>query len=245
MNKYDILAEKIRASRQNIRQALQGEYTARESLFSNLVSQKEQEQRALQELKDRPKRKIEDLAQQQEEKKAEEEEEKKGEVVVEDDEEEDEENKEDFIIDFNLIDTTNKVSLKNKGLDDLYVRRKTLDDGNVSVSIFQKQTKKGSTDVSKDIPLGNIMTDEDGLLRIIEVDDLEFLTSLLDLIKNKRSRTYLRDRIELAGEKLITGRGLENNLKLLLGSYLAKNNSPQLLKQINYILEKLNKNKIF
>jgi len=240
MNKYDILAEKIRASRQNIRQALQGEYTARESLFSNLVSQKEQEQRALQELIDRPKRKIEDIV---EEKKAEEE--KKGEVVVEDDEEEDEENKEDFIIDFNLIDTTNKVSLKNKGLDDLYVRRKTLDDGNVSVSIFQKQTKKGSTDVSKDIPLGNIMTDEDGLLRIIEVDDLEFLTSLLDLIKNKRSRTYLRDRIELAGEKLITGRGLENNLKLLLGSYLAKNNSPQLLKQINYILEKLNKNKIF
>lgn len=239
MNKYDILAEKIRESRKNIRQALQGEYTSRESLFSNLVSQKEQEQRALQELIDRPKRKIEDIV---EEKKAEEE--KKGEVVVEDDEEEDEENKEDFIIDFNLIDTTNKVSLKNKGLDDLYVRRKTLDDGNVSVSIFQKQTKKGSTDVSKDIPLGNIMTDEDGLLRIIEVDDLEFLTSLLDLIKNKRSRTYLRDRIELAGEKLITGRGLENNLKLLLGSYLAKNNSPQLLNQINYILDKL-KNKMF
>jgi len=239
MNKYDILAEKIRESRQNIRQALQGEYTSRESLFSNLVSQKEQEQRALQELKDRPKRKIEDIV---EEKKAEEE--KKADVVVEDDEEEDEENKEDFLIDFNLIDTTNKVSLKNKGLDDLYVRRKTLDDGNVSVSIFQKQTKKGSTDVSKDIPLGNIMTDEDGLLRIIEVDDLEFLTSLLDLIKNKRSRTYLRDRIELAGEKLITGRGLENNLKLLLGSYLAKNNSPQLLNQINYILDKL-KNKMF
>jgi len=240
MNKYDILAQKIRESRKNIRQALQGEYTTRESLFSNLVSQKEQEQRALQELIDRPKRKIEDLAQKQEE---EEEEEKKGEVVVEDDEEEDE--RIDFIIDFDLIDTTNKVALKNKDVGDNYLRRKTLEDGNISITLYEKTTPKGDTDETNDRIMGNVVSDEDGLFRVWDVDELEILSQILPLIKNKRSRTYLRDRIELAGKKLISGRGLENNLKLLLGSYLAKNNSPQLLNQINYILDKLNKNKMF
>lgn len=254
MNKYDILAEKIRASRQNIREALQGEYVRRDTMFSDLVSQKEQEQKALQELIDRPARKIEDVKSETkdvvddiigdddvvEEKKAD---------VVDDDEINDILSMmEDLSVDFNRVDLTNKVSLKDKVKGDLYTRKKNLDNGSVSITIYEKLTPRGNTKTNKDLAIGNLLTSEDGYLFIETIEELDTLGQLIPLIKNRKSKKYLIERIETATsrltEKRIEGKGIEDELKLLLGSYLAKNNSPRLMNKINDILVKLTKNNV-
>lgn len=248
MNKYDILAEKIRASRQNIREALQGEYVRRDTMFSDLVSQKEQEQKALQELIDRPARKIEDVKPETKDVVDDVVEEKKGDVAEDDKENDLVSMMVDLSVDFNRVDLTNKVSLKNKVKGDLYTRKKNLDNGSISITIYEKTTPKGNTITKKDLAVGNLLTSPDGYLFIESVEELDILEQLIPLIKNRKSKKYLIERIETAtsslAEKRIEGKGIEDELKLLLGSYLAKNNSPRLMNKINDILVKLTKNNV-
>jgi len=216
-NKYTDLVEIIKKSRENIRPALQGDIFEREMLGSQVLRGEEAKMRALEEIKQRPQVKIVD-------------EEKKAPVVVDDevkvmDDDEVEDKFENDTIDISKLKLTPKVSfkaLKNKGVGRKYFVIDTDPKGEKRIIIFEKKTRKGiEPSVDKDDVDSMIPLIRDRIPLDVGKRQLEKFTSLLRKGKVKDAlNKQITDYFEV--------RGKGHDPRLLLGSYLAKNNNKQL-----------------
>jgi len=216
-NKYTDLVEIIKKSREYIRPALQGDIFEREMLGSEVLRGEEAKMRALEEIKQRPEVKIVD-------------EEKKSPVVVDDevkgmDDDEVQDKFENDTIDISKLRLTPKTSfkaLKSKGVGQKYFVIDTDPKGEKRIIIFEKQTKKGiEPSVDKDEVDSMIPLIRDRIPLDVGKRQLEKFTSLLRKGKvkdalNKQISDYFQ----------VKGKG--HDPRLLLGSFLAKNNNEQL-----------------
>jgi len=216
-NKYTDLVEIIKKSREYIRPALQGDIFEREMLGSEVLRGEEAKMRALEEIKQRPEVKIVD-------------EEKKSPVVVDDevkvmDDDEVEDKFENDTIDISKLRLTPKTSfkaLKSKGVGQKYFVIDTDPKGEKRIIIFEKQTKKGiEPSVDKDEVDSMIPLIRDRIPLDVGKRQLDKFTSLLRKGKvkdalNKQISDYFQ----------VKGKG--HDPRLLLGSFLAKNNNEQL-----------------
>lgn len=214
-NKYTDLVKIIKKSRENIRPALQGDIFEREMLGSEVLRGEEAKMRALEEIKQRPEVKIVD-------------EEKKSPPVVDDEEEkgmdDDEEDLRDSI-DISKLKLTPKTSfkgLKSKGVGQKYFVVDTDEFGEKKIAIFEKKTRKG-VEPSLDIDELDSMIQLIGNRIPLDVGkrQLEKFTSLLR--KGKAKDTINR---KITDYYEVRGKG--HDPRLLLGSFLAKNNNEQL-----------------
>jgi len=216
-NKYTDLVEIIKKSREYIRPALQGDIFEREMLGSEVLRGEEAKMRALEEIKQRPEVKIVD-------------EEKKSPVVVDDevkvmDDDEVEDKFENDTIDISKLRLTPKTSfkaLKSKGVGQKYFVIDTDPKGEKRIIIFEKQTKKGiEPSVDKDEVDSMIPLIRDRIPLDVGKRQLEKFTSLLRKGKVKDAlNKQISDYFEVKGKG--------HDPRLLLGSFLAKNNNKQL-----------------
>ena len=216
-NKYTDLVEIIKKSREYIRPALQGDIFEREMLGSEVLRGEEAKMRALEEIKQRPEVKIVD-------------EEKKSPVVVDDevkvmDDDEVEDKFENDTIDISKLRLTPKTSfkaLKSKGVGQKYFVIDTDPKGEKRIIIFEKQTKKGiEPSVDKDEVDSMIPLIRDRIPLDVGKRQLEKFTSLLRKGKVKDAlNKQISDYFEVKGKG--------HDPRLLLGSFLAKNNNEQL-----------------
>ena len=216
-NKYTDLVEIIKKSRENIRPALQGDIFEREMLGSQVLRGEEAKMRALEEIKQRPEVKIVD-------------EEKKSPPVLDDEVKgmDDDEVEEDFFknsIDISKLKLTPKVSfkaLKSKGVGQKYFVVDTDEFGEKKIAIFEKKTRKG-TEPSLDVDELDSMIPliRDRIPLDVGKRQLEKFTSLLRKGKTKDTlNRKITDFFEVKGKG--------HDPRLLLGSFLAKNNNEQL-----------------
>ena len=216
-NKYTDLVEIIKKSREYIRPALQGDIFEREMLGSEVLRGEEAKMRALEEIKQRPEVKIVD-------------EEKKSPVVVDDevkvmDDDEVEDKFENDTIDISKLRLTPKTSfkaLKSKGVGQKYFVIDTDPKGEKRIIIFEKQTKKGiEPSVDKDEVDSMIPLIRDRIPLDVGKRQLDKFTSLLRKGKVKDAlNKQISDYFEVKGKG--------HDPRLLLGSFLAKNNNEQL-----------------
>jgi len=216
-NKYTDLVEIIKKSREYIRPALQGDIFEREMLGSEVLRGEEAKMRALEEIKQRPEVKIVD-------------EEKKSPVVVDDevkgmDDDEVQDKFENDTIDISKLRLTPKTSfkaLKSKGVGQKYFVIDTDPKGEKRIIIFEKQTKKGiEPSVDKDEVDSMIPLIRDRIPLDVGKRQLEKFTSLLRKGKVKDAlNKQISDYFEVKGKG--------HDPRLLLGSFLAKNNNEQL-----------------
>ena len=216
-NKYTDLVEIIKKSREYIRPALQGDIFEREMLGSEVLRGEEAKMRALEEIKQRPEVKIVD-------------EEKKSPVVVDDevkgmDDDEVQDKFENDTIDISKLRLTPKTSfkaLKSKGVGQKYFVIDTDPKGEKRIIIFEKQTKKGiEPSVDKDEVDSMIPLIRDRIPLDVGKRQLDKFTSLLRKGKVKDAlNKQISDYFEVKGKG--------HDPRLLLGSFLAKNNNEQL-----------------
>ena len=219
-NKYTDLVEIIKKSRENIRPALQGDIFEREMLGSEVLRGEEAKMRALEEIKQRPEVKIVD-----EEKKAPE---KKPRVVDDGEEKGMDDDEEDLrnSIDISKLKLTPKTSfkaLKSKGVGQKYFVVDKDDFGEKRIIMFKKKTRKGTAaDASID--------DVDGVIKIkenripVNEDNLPDVNKFIALLRKGKAKEMLNRKITDFFE--VKGKG--HDPRLLLGSFLAKNNNEEL-----------------
>jgi len=214
-NKYTDLVEIIKKSRENIRPALQGDIFEREMLGSEVLRGEEAKMRALEEIKQRPQVKIVD-------------EEKKAPVVDEVKGMDDDEVEEDFFknsIDISKLKLTPKVSfkaLKSKGVGQKYFVIDTDPKGEKRIIIFEKQTRKGiEPSVDKDDVDSMIPLIRDRIPLDVGKRQLDKFTSLL-------RKGKVRDALNKQISDYFEVKGKGHDPRLLLGSFLAKNNNEEL-----------------
>ena len=216
-NKYTDLVEIIKKSRENIRPALQGNIFEREMLGSEVLRGEEAKMRALEEIKQRPEVKIVD-------------EEKKSPVVVDDevkgmDDDEVEDKFENDTIDISKLRLTPKTSfkaLKSKGVGQKYFVIDTDPKGEKRIIIFEKQTRKGiEPSVDKDDVDSMIPLIRDRIPLDVGKRQLDKFTSLL-------RKGKVRDALNKQISDYFEVKGKGHDPRLLLGSFLAKNNNEQL-----------------
>jgi len=216
-NKYTDLVEIIKKSRENIRPALQGDIFEREMLGSEVLRGEEAKMRALEEIKQRPQVKIVD-------------EEKKAPVVVDDevkvmDDDEVEDKFENDTIDISKLRLTPKTSfkaLKSKGVGQKYFVIDTDPKGEKRIIIFEKQTRKGiEPSVDKDDVDSMIPLIRDRIPLDVGKRQLDKFTSLL-------RKGKVRDALNKQISDYFEVKGKGHDPRLLLGSFLAKNNNEEL-----------------
>ena len=215
-NKYTDLVEIIKKSRENIRPALQGDIFEREMLGSEVLRGEEAKMRALEEIKQRPQVKIVD-------------EEKKAPVVDDEvkvmDDDEVEDKFENDTIDISKLRLTPKTSfkaLKSKGVGQKYFVIDTDPKGEKRIIIFEKQTRKGiEPSVDKDDVDSMIPLIRDRIPLDVGKRQLDKFTSLL-------RKGKVRDALNKQISDYFEVKGKGHDPRLLLGSYLAKNNNKQL-----------------
>ena len=216
-NKYIDLVEIIKKSRENIRPALQGDIFEREMLGSEVLRGEEAKMRALEEIKQRPEVKIVD-------------EEKKSPVVLDDevkvmDDDEVEDKFENDTIDISKLRLTPKTSfkaLKSKGVGQKYFVIDTDPKGEKRIIIFEKQTRKGiEPSVDKDDVDSMIPLIRDRIPLDVGKRQLDKFTSLL-------RKGKVRDALNKQISDYFEVKGKGHDPRLLLGSFLAKNNNEEL-----------------
>jgi len=252
-NKYSDLVKIIQKSRENIKPALQGNIFEREMLGRQVLSGEEAKIKALEEIKQRPQVKIVDeeiktpiVA--DDEVKEEEEEVKEEEVKEEEYTEEELQDKlENHSLDLSKIKIRHKnsfKSLKQSGRGKKYFIIRPDSKGNDQIAIYTKQSKIGSLaepngidELLLTLPLikGRIPFD-------VGLKNLKLFTSLLR--KGDDREMVKRQIVDYFKKPVKVGTGLEiqNDPRLLLGAYLAKNNNKQLE---NLIMNKIYKNSVF
>jgi hypothetical protein len=215
-NKYTDLVEIIKKSRENIRPALQGDIFEREMLGSQVLRGEEAKMRALEEIKQRPQVKIVD-------------EEKKAPVVVDEvkamDDDEVEDKFENDTIDISKLRLTPKTSfkaLKSKGVGQKYFVIDSDSKGEKRIIIFEKQTRKGiEPSVDKDDVDSMIPLIRDRIPLDVGKRQLDKFTSLL-------RKGKVRDALNKQISDYFEVKGKGHDPRLLLGSFLAKNNNEEL-----------------
>ena len=215
-NKYTDLVEIIKKSRENIRPALQGNIFEREMLGSEVLRGEEAKMRALEEIKQRPEVKIVD-------------EEKKAPVVDDEvkvmDDDEVEDKFENDTIDISKLRLTPKTSfkaLKSKGVGQKYFVIDSDSKGEKRIIIFEKQTRKGiEPSVDKDDVDSMIPLIRDRIPLDVGKRQLDKFTSLL-------RKGKVRDALNKQISDYFEVKGKGHDPRLLLGSFLAKNNNEQL-----------------
>jgi hypothetical protein len=215
-NKYTDLVEIIKKSRENIRPALQGDIFEREMLGSEVLRGEEAKMRALEEIKQRPQVKIVD-------------EEKKAPVVDDEvkvmDDDEVEDKFENDTIDISKLRLTPKTSfkaLKSKGVGQKYFVIDTDPKGEKRIIIFEKQTRKGiEPSVDKDDVDSMIPLIRDRIPLDVGKRQLDKFTSLL-------RKGKVRDALNKQISDYFEVKGKGHDPRLLLGSFLAKNNNEEL-----------------
>lgn len=243
-NKYNDLVKIIQKSRENIRPALQGNIYEREMLGSQILSEEESKIRALEEIKQRPKVKIidEDKPTPIVEEEEFEEEEVKEEEVKEEEEELTEEELEDKlenhaldISGLQLIPKNSVKKMRQSGVGKKYYIR----EGN-DIKIYKKQNKSGvKASPNIDELILTIPITNGKILYDVGIDNVFRFVGLLRKgpVKtklNQQIEQYVNTRVGVTG--VVGGTG--HDPRLLIGSFLAKNNNKQLEKLIMNIFSK-------
>jgi len=246
-NKYNDLVKIIQKSRENIRPALQGNIYEREMLGSQILSEEEAKIRALEEIKQRPKVKIIDEDKPTpivEEEEFEEEEVKEEEVKEEEGEEElTEEELEDKlenhaldISGLQLIPKNSVKKMRQSGVGKKYYIREGDD-----IKIYKKLNKSGvKASPNIDELILTIPITRGKILYDVGIKNVFRFVSLLRKgpVKTKLNQQidqYVNTRVE--GVTGVVG-GTGHDPRLLIGSFLAKNNNKQLEKLIMNIFSK-------
>ena len=242
-NKYLELVKIIQKSRENIKPALQGNIFEREMLESDVLRGEEAKMRALEEIEQRPEIKITDedkstpIEADDEEEEEEEEEEVKQEEKGELTEEELQDKLENHSLDISKRKLTPKNSVKamrQSGRGKKYYLIRTDSRGkNEQIVIYTKQSKMGKVadpdgidELLLTLPLirGKIPFD-------VGEKNLKLFTSLL---RKGDVKNELQEQIGAYFKPVKAGRG--HDPRLLLGSYLAKNNNKQLKNLVRNML---------
>jgi len=232
-NKYKDLVQIIQKSRENIREALQGNIFEREMLESEVLRGEEAKMRALDELKQRPEVKIVDddkTVPMVVDDEVKEEEVKEEELKEEYSDDELEEQWEAEALDLQGLDLRPKNTLKQMRQSGINKRYFVFDKARTKINIYEKKSPKNNP-VSpgiKDPLIASIPIIRDKILFDEGIDKLKLFVSLLRQGGPKNILNQQIDdaiRIGIAG-KGILGKGMDP--RLLIGAYLAKNNNKQL-----------------